>query len=338
MSLLYSADVHEGLKQIEKKIPLIIFPFVVLHQHEGKLMKRNNFLLAVTISSVVATIHCLIVSSIHWLQTSENTFFWYGLTGAIGFHPTYLSLIINILCVWICIEVISKRAGLSLQKKIGMVLLFLYFAVLMILLSSKIQLMIFLIITIISICFYAKQNLNWKLMTLVAALGLMMVAVLTIDKMKERFLHINTYHYQLNAPVETFNELTVRLALFECSSILIRQNPVFGTGIGDVMSDLDHVYREVDYKFGYLDHQDPHNQYLRVILGTGSVGLLLLVASFVIPFWLGVRSKDYLLMAFLLIFSVSFLFESVLERHNGIVIFSILNAILILRPEGRVNF
>src|SRR5260221_3392691 len=332
-SLLYTTDIHEGLKQLEKKIPLTIFPFIILHHQGGRLARRDNLFLALTGSVIAVTLFCLIDSTARWIQTGKNTFFWFDLTKVIDFHPTYLSLIINIICIWIWLTLITKKDEWSLQKKIGAVLELIGFGVITILLSSKIQTVIYFAITVVgSFSYYG--NLNWKLIIGLVGVGLMLGAIFANKKVKERFMSIDTYSYRLDAPVSTFTEFTIRLALIEWSWMLIKERPLWGTGIGDVMSDLDSVYRKVDYKFGYLDQQDPHDQYLRIILGTGSIGLFLFISSLAVPFWLAIKSRDFMLIWFILIFGVSFLFESVLERHNGIVIYSILNSVLIFGMEG----
>ena len=145
----------------------------------------------------------------------------------------------------------------------------------------------------------------------------------------ERFGHISRIEYKLDAPVETFNELTIRFALIECAWMVVKENLVFGVGIGDVRKELDKVYRKVDYKFGYLDNQDPHNQYLQIAIGSGIVGLLIFLISFLVPLYFSILANDKFYIFFSVLFLFSFLFESVLERHNGIILYSFFNSLLL---------
>lgn|GEM_PF-6089481 len=337
ISLLYTNDVFEGMKQIEKKIALFLFPFFILHGTTGISRQRDSVFYFVAASTILATFICLVVSISKGVDASSYTFYWYDFTKPINFHPSYLSLIINIVCLWFCQKLILNRNSFSILQKLSIFMALLYFGLITLLLASKIQTLIYFGIVTIGLIIYLKNKILHLGLVICSITCIIIGLIFHKGDLTKRFSSISSFHYQLNAPVSTFNELTIRFALIECSWMLIRENPVLGTGIGDVMNDLDAVYRKVDYKFGYLDQQDPHDQYLRVILGTGSVGLLLFFTSLAVPLWMSIKSKDYLLTWFLVIFGFSFLFESVLERHNGIIIFSILNAVLIFGQRSNVE-
>lgn len=338
VSLLYSNDVQEGLKQIEKRIALFLFPFFILYGTNTVSRYRDSVFYILTYSIVLSTAICLGVSIFNWIETSSYTSYWSDFTKPIDFHPSYLSLIINIACLWIFQKLIHLRNKLTTSQKLGIVILLLYFGLVTLLLASKIQTLIFFVINFVGFIVNVKNKII-RLGFVIATISCIVIGAIFYEgTLIERFSHISNIHYQLDAPVSTFNELTIRFALIECSWKLIKENPVWGTGIGDVMADLDSVYRKVDYKFGYLDRQDPHDQFLRIILGTGTVGLLLFISSLGAPLWIGLKSKDYLLVWFVLVFVISFLFESVLERHNGIIVFSILNAVLIFGQKAETGF
>lgn len=339
ISLCYTDDFPEGIKQVEKRLALILLPFVFAYC-DGRYKTRTLVLKTVAMSISAAAAICLAFALRRYILLSENKFFWKDLTDPIDFHPSYMAMIINVICLWLCVEFVCDYANFNLRKKMGYLLLLSYLGILMILLASKIQIVIFFSILVVALfSFFGRYRITMKWILGLSALSVAIIFSFVKSGAISRFSSISTYKYQIDAPTTTFNELTNRLAILECSSYLIKANPIVGTGIGDVMSDLDSVYRKVDYKFGYLDQQDPHDQYLRLILGTGTVGLTLFVMTLAVPFWRAVRSKDYLLIGFIGIFGLSFLFESVLERHNGIIIYAILNSVLIFGqkphpPEG----
>jgi O-antigen ligase len=140
----------------------------------------------------------------------------------------------------------------------------------------------------------------------------------------ERFKHIHTLSYELDAPVSDFNELTSRLALAECSWMIIEKNLFFGVGIGDVTTELNKIYTDVDFKPGYLDRLNPHNEYLSHWLSVGIFGLGTLIVIFVLCFLAALKRRNYLFLIIVCIFFISFVFESMLERNKGVVLFAFL--------------
>lgn len=73
-----------------------------------------------------------------------------------------------------------------------------------------------------------------------------------------------------------------------------------------------------------------HNMFFEVIISVGIIGLLLLLAYFIIPLVLWIRMKRFgmLYFSFLLIIGFNMLFESVFEGQMGIIFFCFFNALL----------
>ena len=103
------------------------------------------------------------------------------------------------------------------------------------------------------------------------------------------------------------------------------------------MAELQSVYRNVDFKFGYNNSYDPHNQYLRVCLGTGFIGLALFLTTLITVLTMALRSGDWLVIGFMIVFCSSFLFESALDRHSGIMIYAFFHSVLIFGIDDRIK-
>jgi O-antigen ligase len=179
-----------------------------------------------------------------------------------------------------------------------------------------------------------SKNASIFIVILLIAIGFSMPK----SEIKERFGHIHNFTIpDFGAPDSEFNELTLRLAIFKCATSIIRENFVFGTGVGDVMADLEAVYRKVDFKFGYNNAYDPHNQYLRVCLGTGFLGLVLFLTGLIAVLIRALRSRDWLIVGVMMVYCASFLFESILNRHNGIIFYAFINSVLIFGEYNSVK-
>lgn len=89
----------------------------------------------------------------------------------------------------------------------------------------------------------------------------------------------------------------------------------------------------VDYL--YIHHAvvrnlNAHNMYFETMISVGIIGLLLLLAYFIVPIviWIKMRNFDILYFTFLFIIAFNALFESVFEVQMGIIFFCFFNALL----------
>ena len=89
----------------------------------------------------------------------------------------------------------------------------------------------------------------------------------------------------------------------------------------------------VEYAYiGYAVNEklNAHNMYFETLISVGILGLLLLLAYFVIPMilWIKSRKIDFVYFSFLIIISFNMLFESIFETQMGIIFFCFFNALL----------
>ncbi|MGC1243233.1 MAG: O-antigen ligase family protein [Chryseosolibacter sp.] len=338
LSLLYSTNLKAALFSLDKKMALLILPLVI-GSSPRITNKQFRSLMLVAIGSVALAISiCLIAATYRKLMGVPGGFFWKDLTAPLSeFHPTYFSLYINFLAAWLIIYLIEnwEKEAFWTTRLAFAVIIFFYSA--LILLSSKIHLMLAgAIPLIIVICYLNKFQLKFAIPALLLIFSVSAL-ILKGTKAAERFKHINTLSYELDSPVSTFNEFTIRLALAECSWHILKNDPVFGVGAGDVYDELDKIYRKVDYKYGYLDQQNPHNEYLSQWLATGLIGLILMLAILYLMLTTALRKKQYDFLILLILFIITFAVESALERQKGIVLYSLLTSLYVFREKSPVR-
>ncbi len=331
VSVLYSTHMVIGLHQVEKRLVLIAIPIITLHSANCYINSRATVFRIATLCIVMVTLYCLLVASYDVLFNSAKMAYWEDFTQPIIFAPVYVSLMINIVSIWIICELISEWNSLLPSRKIFYLSLIAYFGVITFLLASKLHGVIFITIVMIGVVLiYRRHVVSWKASVLIVTLLVAIGFSIFKSEIKDRYAHINNYALpRFDAPDEEFNELTLRLTIFKCATYIIKENLVFGTGVGDIMAELESVYRNVDFKFGYNNSYDPHNEYLRVCLSVGVVGLTLFLATLITVLIMALRSGDWLVVGFMIVFCASFLFESVLNRHNGIMIYAFFNSVLI---------
>jgi O-antigen ligase len=330
-SVLYSSNVMDGLHQVEKRLVLIAIPVITLHSYKSAAKESATLFRIGTVCTFLVTLCCLSFALYNFFFHSVKAFYWFDFTRPIISDPGYVALMINVVCIGIMGELITVWNSPSSVSKFLCLGLIAYFGVITFLLASKLHAVVFLMIVITGlVVIYRRYVVGWKNSAVIIALLAAIGFSLSKSEIIERYSHIDNFTVPpFDAPDEEFNELTLRLAILECSVDIIKENPVFGTGVGDVMPDLILLYRKLDFKFGFNNAYDPHNQYVRACLATGIVGLACFLASLVATLVVSIRSKNWQLFAFMIVLCVAFLFESVLERHTGIVIYAFFHSILV---------
>jgi O-antigen ligase len=103
-----------------------------------------------------------------------------------------------------------------------------------------------------------------------------------------------------------------RLLSYKTAWTLYKENPILGTGLGDIYADVDAYYKQ--------NHPTqrtmlPHNQFLSILLGTGLLGLLAFTALTFTPFISG--RKEPIVLLFGTVLLLSFMTENTLFSSLG---------------------
>ena len=126
------------------------------------------------------------------------------------------------------------------------------------------------------------------------------------------------------------NSTSIRFYILKCSIKMALEKPFFGHGLGDVQNELDLRYN-INETILPSNKYNSHNQYLFVWLSSGIIGLIFFLLFLYYCFSLAVRSQDYFFLSILILFAVSFLFENILSRQSGVILFSFLVNLLVLK-------
>jgi O-antigen ligase len=218
-------------------------------------------------------------------------------------HPVYLSM-------YIIFAVVVVFNTPRLHIVLRMTLLFALAFFLMIL-SSKNQVLVFLIVMLVVLWRYLKIGFKIKLGVMLAV----MAVVITIG------IHNKQLQYRFkNEGAAAFGE---RLLLWSAGAEIIAQHPVFGVGIGDIEDTLLTAVKakEPSWEKNY----NLHNQYLDFAMAFGIIGLLVFAFLLALPFFMRV---DFTFMLLLLIIATSAFSESIFYRHKGMVFFLVFYGLL----------
>ena len=158
-----------------------------------------------------------------------------------------------------------------------------------------------------------------------------------LDQVSNRVVELNSTlkNKTQSTNVNTQKSSAVRLLIWECAYNLFQEQPIFGYGNGDVNDKLNSKYEERGITLARSLSLNAHNQYLQTLLGTGMLGLILLGLILAIPFALSIKYKNYLYTMFVIIVSINFLPESMLETQAGTMFFGYFNSVLFFHNQTK---
>lgn len=327
----YSTDLGRAGYVLERQLAIIIFPILIpLCIQCSK--KNIQFILSVFAISCSITIGILQFHAISKLLQFElplkylftSSFFNLNFTKPIGIHPTYLSLYISLAIFFLIDRIQSEK---TLMKIAIAILLFVLFIGLFFL-ASRTSIIATAIILLIVFPFYHIRNKGrYFVICTTIIIGLVSIASQS-TYIKSRF----TAEFSQDLTQSQLRYVTKdpdsRIMRWACAWELIKQRPIFGYGTGDEIGLLKKQYLKYNMMLSYKEEFNTHNQFISTLLKNGLVGLIAFICMLVYFFRIAIRSKNFLYLSFLLIISIGFITENIVDANKGIFFFALFNTIL----------
>lgn len=250
------------------------------------------------------------------------------LTSATGIHRVYVSIYF-LFSIYILLYFKLTEQKKIFNSNIPINLLLIHFTILIFLIASRTIVLLtfisFIIVTIYSII-RTKQLLK-------GISGLIIFITLSVS-----FLSLNEKIKVIM--IQTFQDLdkgntelnptgpNQRIEIWKASLKAIQENPM-GVGSGDVEDILLEKYKENKFMWGIEYKYNAHNQFLQTFIGLGIIGLIFLIAGFIIPILDSFRKKQYLYSGLLLVFALACMSESMLCAQKGVVFYAFFNSLLV---------
>ena len=165
-------------------------------------------------------------------------------------------------------------------------------------------------------------------------LTLLIYSVFTkvLDPSDNRYAHYLTTlkAYFDNEKEKDFSEVlkvNERYYIWPIAWQLIKEKPWFGYHTkGDVQLRLNEEFKKQNLHKRFLLY-DSHNQYLSYWLCYGIFGLILLLGVLSMCYYKAFKAQNYLYLAFLMLVSLCFLTENILNRQLGATFFAFFNSL-----------
>lgn len=326
IGMVYSDNQPFGWKDIELKLSLFIFPLIYASTsytfHQYKKLIALVFILSMTITSLISIVYGILVFK--QLPTYEMI--------DLFLHSTYLSMYCN-LALAISYVLVHRNKLNTLENRLLVVaFIILSFTVLISLSKTGIFSWLLLITGMIFHHYIlVKKQYLASLLLMVFGLLLIFTAYFTLPPVKDRFEYVfKALSKQANQKVDqnTTESTQVRFLIWEQAIELIKEEPLVGTGTGDIKDNLLIKYEQAGMQGAFDKKLNVHNQYLQVFATLGLIGFIVFIASIIIPLKIALNQRNVFFVAFIFIFSINLLFESMWEKQDGVIFYALFNALL----------
>lgn len=316
----------------EIKMCFLLFPILLFSTNLDFInqKKLKNIFLAYIIGCFISFAISVINSLILYYKTNEIMWFFYVYISYF-YHSSYISMYIVFAIGLICYLLIENKIRIKIFKII-LILLAIIFSAYIILLSSKAGL-ISLIISVCLIYIYLvikrRKVLQYSLY-FVLSISIIYLGINSIPKSINRLTPALEAVRAEKRDINMEDGTVQRIEIWKCSAELLKDNPVLGVGTGDVKDELFRKYDEKGMKFAKSFKLNSHNQYLQTSAALGIIGLISIIAMFLIPLIFAFRNKNFIYLFFLIIVGFSILVESMFENQAGVLFYTFFNSLLFL--------
>lgn len=319
LGLLYTDNREEGIKKVQLCLPFFVYPLILFSTKLDN--KASPFVLyCFSFGTFIASLIGIIYALSYRFMGLGDYFFNEKFSELLDKHTTYFSLFVVISMLFILSESIKRR----LNWKISIPVLF-YFIGILYVVSTRISLVALSASIIILVFMEIKSKLKW----LGIIIPFFLIGLFSMPNFQKRFEPSDTEIGQIS-------DLEFRkyhwLSVWET----LQENPIiFGNGTGASRDFLYETYKKHQLTSAYELEYNAHNQYLEYALDFGLLGVVVLgiiLVYIIIRFY---RSGNYLALAVIFTFIIYFLTESLLQRHDGIVTFSLLMSLFLTSRKIR---
>jgi O-antigen ligase len=256
-------------------------------------------------------------------------------------HPSYLAMYAN-LALAVCYFLLNDN---GLEKGIKRLLwtAFIVLSITTFLTLSKTGILIWIVL-IGGMFFYqllvVKKQYKLSVVIALSGFAILYAAYQFIPRVKDRVevaYSAIVKAEEEKVDVSTVESTQVRMLIWEQTTQIIKENTLFGVGTGDIKDELYVKYKGAGMLGALENKLNVHNQYLQVFATLGLLGMLLFVSSIIFPFITAYKQNNKYYLAFLVIFSINILFESMLEKQDGVIFYAFFNALLFFHFQPKIS-
>jgi O-antigen ligase len=319
VSALTSDNFGEGIKQLEKKVPLLLCPLIffspILNERIRQILLRA-FILSWSFAALFAIFKTI---TIYNFESRDASLFFYVLPSAIfDMGANYFGLMISFCFIITMIGVGEGKMKRTFVNYLLIAFLFLFLAML----SSRTAFFSAIFICIVYAIYKGAVNRQSRIviMGLTAVFVLSaVVAVRTVPYLRNRIAAIR---------------LDERPAMIKVGWEIARSNIMFGIGIGDVSDELQKKFLTKGYTH-LIRYNHIHNDFLHHLMAIGLIGLVIYFVMLGFFFQRAFHYRDAMAIAFLVLYVLASQTEVLSTRHLGLLFFSMMFSLFFIHSNEK---
>ena len=341
LSIVFSFDKVEGLKNLQSFLPFAIVPLMAMlysNSLKDNYIRLLNFFV---VGALTASVICLMSAFVRSLYIVDGSLVFNPYVGFRNqFVYTHLSIFLYTntfaMCIVFAATVLLWALLFRSPRRRWLIYSGLALCILMIfLLSSRTNVYsLFAVLYLSVLVFYLRfRKLFHSLVLLIAVTGLFWVfqtcnyRVMNLSKTVTSYIteeDIQLENGYLVRHPESIEGVNIRFKMWETGAKLMRRYWLTGCGIGDYKGVLRSEYQFDGIDEAYQKGYDQHNQYIETFATSGVVGGLLLLSIMIIALLSALRNRNYLLFCCLMVVAFNMLFESMLNRFSASFLFVVI--------------
>lgn len=362
LSLSFSINKDETIKALIKELPLLVIPFIFFLINKKEFISRQLIMRFYSYSILLFSVFFILKAALRYLFTKDvNVFFYHELVSK-ELNAIHVSVFVSMALFYF----LTKESKKSLDF-----ILTCYLFLFLILLSSKIIIFTTILLIAIFFFFYSKSANKMRLRNLIIV-GSIISTIFYFETIKEKLQfefniksdsnigHTVISKKEVGSNIISmkeawFNEKFNQTDYFSGSSFRVYQTRLFfeflkeenifwtGFGLNASYNKLEekgihyNVFQGNDEVEGY-QKKNFHNQYLQTFAELGVVGFILLLLILGVNLKNGLKSKDFIHIAFAILMISLFLTESFLWRQRGVVFFTLFYCLFNYKaPQEKLN-
>ena len=333
LSLTYSLTFNKGFNRISTMASILVFPLIF------GLLKKSSFKITKTLQNkvffgfIASNFLFVIVSFVYfWNQefTFSQTIIHYSnlintRLGLYSIHPIYLSLYIGV-SMLILMYLIKETK--KFKTKIISGVLILFFCVILSILMRKGPILFLLISLIYLLLNYFKIK-----KTIIGVFFFIVTTFISIQYLP-KYKNFNRFDEitSSNALENPSSSTAIRYKIYDCSILKISESPFIGYGVGNTQQQLDPCYVKKGIDLSVKTY-NCHNQYFSILLTTGIIGLIIYFLGVYNVISEFIKNQNYLAISIIIYFLLNFLTENIIERENGMILYSFFLSYFVFYPK-----
>ena len=329
--LLFLNSVETYWNKLEVKLSLIFIPIIVLIAVDFKKEIFNTFLKVFIFGGIVAVIICLIISIYNFYFLDNIKAFTYQNLSYFH-HPSYFAMYLNFIVGILYYHSINPIKSFNINRPLTYILILL-FTFFIILLSSRTGWISNILITILFAIFSIKRKSFNKIhfgfiLTIILSCVIIFKTVPSVKSRSNSLINYISHNiFETDKKTSFFSSSVTRIIAWKCSLELISEKIIFGYSEGLSGVELNKLYKNKDYKQLENKNLNSHNQFLQCFIDNGLIGGCTIIFFTIIMLFKSLKTKDYLYSLFLILITINFLTESMLDTQSGVVFFAVFNTL-----------